>query len=119
MSPTAPGNAELMRAIEALRSDFRDLAASLREDYLRKDVAAANEAATAFQIKGLEDEVHLLGKNLDGTNTRIDKLTDQRNTERDDLIKQLQAGRRWVIGLGISAFVGPVATVLITKAIGL
>lgn len=76
---TTPTNAELMRAIEAMRTDFRDLTSRLEVSYVRKDVYMADRAADTIQMQGLEDSVHLV-------NRRIDKTEDSQATNRRALV---------------------------------
>lgn len=68
MSPAAgePGNAELMRAIETLRVEFREMRVDLAKDYVRKEVQDAREQTANVQFKGIEDEMHSLGKQIAG-----------------------------------------------------
>lgn len=112
MSPTAPGNSELMRAIEGLRTEFRDLAVALREDYLRKDVYEANRSADLQQGLGMDTEIHNLTKRIDG-------LTEQRDKERDSLIQRMRGNNRLVATLALTAFIGPFITLWIAHAAGI
>lgn len=65
-----PGNAELMRAVESLRGDIRDLSAKLDTTAVRKDVYAADRSADALQMQSIEDSVHIVSKRIDKTEER-------------------------------------------------
>lgn len=66
-----PGNAELMRAIEAMRTDLRDLTKQLDTGYVRKDVYAADQQADAIETKGVEDEQRQIHKRIDRIEERL------------------------------------------------
>lgn len=66
-----PGNAELMRAIEALRVEFREMRIDLGKDYVRREVQDAREATTNVQLKGVEDELHVVNKRIDKAEERL------------------------------------------------
>lgn len=62
-----PGNAELMRIMEALRGDVRDLSTKLDSTAVRKDVYASDRSADALQMQAIEDGIHLVNKRIDKT----------------------------------------------------
>lgn len=118
MSAAEPSAAELMRAIESLRVDVRDLKNGLEEGYVRKDVQLAHDAASGIQLKGFEDELHHVGKRVDAVNGRIDELKSQRDRERDERDKQRAADRRLIYTLAVTTILGPVLVAWILHALG-
>jgi hypothetical protein len=105
--PPAPGNAELMRRLDELVTEFRALRVALETGYVRKDVYAADRQADAIQIKGLEDEHHVFDKRIDLVNTKIVKITEQRDSERDERDRQRTSDRRLIYTVAVTALFGP------------
>lgn len=69
MSPTSdePSPSELMRAIEAIRSDIREM----RAQYVQIAVQAERDRNTDLQIHGLEAEQVVVHKRIDRIDERI------------------------------------------------
>lgn len=98
---TAPTQAEIMRRLDEVVVRLDRMAAALEEGYVRKDVQTAREAATNLQLKGFEDELHVVSKRLDSMDERAQKASFA----------------RWSIGF--SALIGPVLVVVLLHAMGL
>lgn len=77
MSENAPTLGEVVRRMDEVSRRLDEITArvELRESrmeaaYVRKDVFEAVQAADASQMRGLEGEVHSVGKRLDTTEER-------------------------------------------------
>lgn len=104
-----PTNSEVMRRLDDLVARLERLAQSLDEGYVRKDVQEARELATAMQLKGHEDELHMLHR-------RLDMMVNVRDKERDDRDRLRQSDRRLFYALTLSVLVGPLLVALLLHA---
>jgi len=109
--PPAPGNAELMRRLDEVVTRLDKLADRLEDGFVRKDVYAADRQTDAVHMAGIEQEIQ-------GVHRKVDNITNQRDAERDKVLDQLQAQRRWVIGLVITVLLTPAGTILVTRLLG-
>lgn len=101
MSEAAPTPSELMRRLNELVGEFRELRTSLDASFLRSKVYEADRTADAFQFKAVEDDLHQLHKRLDAADDRARKATSA----------------RW--SLAFSAVAGPILVVVMLHAMGL
>lgn len=95
MSPAAPTPAEMMRRLDEIVTEVRDLRQSIETGYVRKDVLA--------EVRRMDDEVHAnLREDVTSAHTRV-----------TDLKREQVASRR----LAVTAVIAPLAVAVLSAII--
>jgi phenylacetate-coenzyme A ligase PaaK-like adenylate-forming protein len=91
-----PSVGELMRRIEDIVGRLDEMQRSTAErearfekTYVRSDVFQAVQTTDAVQVRGLEHEIHSLGKRFDATDARINTIEERRRQDRALVLSSL------------------------------
>ncbi len=111
-TPNSPTLGEIVRRLDEIVRRLDEMArqAVEREKQLvRRDVFEAVQAADALQMRGMENEVHSVGKRLDALDQRLEESRKDVERRFNEAAAQQTATRRWAVG----AVVIPSVSVLI------